>query len=80
MGYVLFGDGKEGGIKVLHGVAGFYNFRKKVQGTIYVAITGDGEPVVRAITGTEERELKKGDRYREGSLEEIFCAREKVDV
>lgn len=67
---MLFGHGADGGIKILRTYSGFYAFKKLVQGDIFITNSENGD--TRKITATEEKRLKKMDRIREGSLEEVF--------
>lgn len=73
MDYLLFANGIEGGLKVLRTTAGYYSFKKKVTGNIYVAGIGNCEPLVRTITPDEDLKLKRCDRVREGELRDVFA-------
>ena len=73
MGYILLAVGIDGSVKTLRSPAGFYSFKKKSSGPIYVTCFTADEQMVRKITADEEARLKKIDRARDGGcLEDVF--------
>lgn len=81
MCYILLAIGTDGGIKTLRSPAGFYSFKKKSNGLVYVTRIPPNEQMVRPITTDEESKLKKMDRVRNGGcLEDVFTQERTLDL